>query len=361
MATLKRIIHFKLQSIGFFEVFLQVLFKGNPSLYQEFWFLKEAENSRPSPIPVRSFSNLLRLWFCEDVKKFDLIHVHFGTNALLVIPLVLRSRLPLVVSFYGYDVNAFPSKWFGLGGSLLKLVFRSATKLIAMSQPMAERLVELGAEKSKIEILLPGIQNLAFTKEPVKKIERLLMVSALKEKKNHLLVLEAMKLLLGRGIDIRLSIVGHGPLLESLKSIASDFGLDEQVNFEGSYREINELAQYLKNSDLLLHPSKRACNGDGEGVPASILEGLSVGMPIISSKHNQMDRVFKNSVLYVDENSPEELAQLLQNICNDPESLHEWQKNALQWSDQNLNTSILERDRLEIYRSAYEESQRNIL
>ena len=144
-----------------------------------------------------------------------------------------------------------------------------------------------------------------------------------------------------------------------MKVIASDFGLDKQVNFEGSYRDINELAQYLKNSDLLLHPSKRAPNGDGEGVPASILEGLSVGMPIISSKHNQMDRVFKNSVLYVDENSPEELAQLIESIYTDPESLHECQKNALQWSDQNLDTAILERDRLEIYRSAYEESQRN--
>src|SRR5919202_177994 len=37
-------------------------------------------------------------------RRFDLVHAHFGTGACYAVPYARRYRLPLVVTFHGYDV-----------------------------------------------------------------------------------------------------------------------------------------------------------------------------------------------------------------------------------------------------------------
>ena len=185
MDTDRKVLHFKYQSLGPYETFLsELLINGNQQ--SEFWFVKEAVDGKNSPIPSKKFGELKNLWAQRDFSGFDLIHAHFGTSALLALPLVQRSKLPLVVSFYGHDYTAFPRRWFGLGRFLLRAVFRKADAIVAMSSVMRDELVRLGADREKVQIALPGMRKLGYKKGLITRVERLLMGSSLKEKKKRL-------------------------------------------------------------------------------------------------------------------------------------------------------------------------------
>jgi colanic acid/amylovoran biosynthesis glycosyltransferase len=359
MGAVRKVLHLKYQSLGPYESFLEELLMSSQDFKPEFWYLKEAANGRKSPVDSRKFESLSRLWSCADISSFDLIHAHFGTSALLALPLVYRDKLPLVVSFYGHDFTAFPRRWLGLGGFLLRRVFKEATTLIAMSKPMGQELIRLGAPGFKIEIGLPGLRKVGFRKDPVTRVDRLLMGSALKEKKNHALVLRSLRLLKDRGLKLRLWILGDGPLKPALEVMVRSLGIQGQVGFEGSYCGTSELYRYFRGSDLFLHPSKRARNGDGEGVPTAILEALGAGMPVLTSKHAGLDQVFSDSVLTVNEHSVEELSSTLARLCTRPEILHPYQIRAQLWAQEHLNPRDLLLTREAIYSRALEGIKKN--
>src|SRR5690606_38759661 len=76
----------------------------------------------------------------------SLVHAHFGTSAVQALPVARRAGLPLVATFHGYDVTSTPGVGFGLGReyrSRLREVFDYASRLVAVSEFIAERLVAL--------------------------------------------------------------------------------------------------------------------------------------------------------------------------------------------------------------------------
>lgn len=74
---------------------------------------------------------------------------------------------------------------------------------------------------------------------------------------------------------IKLLICGTGPELENLKEFARKKNVDKQINFLG-YR--NDVKEILNISDVFLFTTKQ------EGLPRSMMEAMSAGLPCIASK-----------------------------------------------------------------------------
>jgi len=72
----------------------------------------------------------------------------------------------------------------------------------------------------------------------------------------------------------RLSFVGDGPLLRSLKAEADQVGVADRVEFLGNRSDIPEI---LAQSHVFVLATK------WEGFPLSILEAMRAGLPVIAS------------------------------------------------------------------------------
>ncbi|MFH1843440.1 MAG: glycosyltransferase family 4 protein, partial [bacterium] len=75
--------------------------------------------------------------------------------------------------------------------------------------------------------------------------------------------------------DWRLNVIGSGPLQSALESQCRQLGLAETVRFLGFRRDVY---RYLAHLDLLLMPSLH------EGLPYTLLEAMSLGIPVLASR-----------------------------------------------------------------------------
>jgi glycosyltransferase involved in cell wall biosynthesis len=103
---------------------------------------------------------------------------------------------------------------------------------------------------------------------------RLAAVSRLAPNKRVEHAIEATKLLLDRGIEARLTIIGTGESEQSLHEIASRSGVTKHVSFTGLLSE-EEKNQRLRSAHFLIHTSIR------EGWGLNVIEANAVGTPAI--------------------------------------------------------------------------------
>ena len=354
------VIHFKLQSLGAYESFIERQLQQSKDYEPSFLFIKHAYPERPSPISSTELGFFgYGSWVLssgrEPHQRPRLIHAHFGTNAILALPAVFLHSLPLVVSFYGHDYSAFPGRFMGLGRSLLQPLFHTALKIIAMTDHMRSELLHLGCPEEKIVVHFPGIRSLDFHKEKAIGLSKLLMVSALRPKKNHVLVLRALKILRNRGLKLQLDIVGDGPLREGLQSQIKTLNLEDSVRLCGRYQSDSDLVQYFKQADLMLHPSTAGKFGDSEGLPSAILEALSVGLPTIVTGHAGLGDQINQGTAVVNERNPLSLARLLEELSTDLPRLQDLQNEALNFYSQNYLNKDFTAEREAIYDAAMEE------
>ena len=82
----------------------------------------------------------------------------------------------------------------------------------------------------------------------------------------------------------RYQVVGDGPLLDELRSLAGSLGISHLVEFSGFLSRQATLAA-LRNASLFVLASKTAASGDTEGTPVAILEAACLGLPVISTVH----------------------------------------------------------------------------
>lgn len=119
------------------------------------------------------------------------------------------------------------------------------------------------ADKTKVRQQL-GIPENAFL---------LFSVGELNQNKNHSLVIRALAKL--NNPNIHYMIAGKGDLKEPLEKLSKELGVEKQVHLLG-YRE--DIPVLYKCSDAFVFPSIR------EGLPVSLMEAMSAGLPVICSR-----------------------------------------------------------------------------
>lgn len=95
------------------------------------------------------------------------------------------------------------------------------------------------------------------------------------EAKNHEFLIEAFSKISKAQDDIRLLLLGAGPLMDKTKLQAKSLGIYDRIFFAGSVPNISE---YLSAIDLIVMPSKF------EGLPLTLVEAQVNGLTAIVSK-----------------------------------------------------------------------------
>lgn len=218
----------------------------------------------------------------------NVVHAHFGSVGMGILRETRALRLPLITSFYGYEVGTIPREPGGL--ARLQALFNGGTAFTAEGPALARRMMELGARPESVKLLPLCLPAWAMAR-PERAVDwrapelRLLQVARFAEKKGIDLTLRALGSARRRGVPATLTLVGDGDQRPELERIAAEQGLGDAVSWLG-FRPYDELPGFLSRSHVFIQPSRTAAGGDTEGGhPTTLIEAQAQGVPVIGSLH----------------------------------------------------------------------------
>jgi colanic acid/amylovoran biosynthesis glycosyltransferase len=219
----------------------------------------------------------------------NLIHTHSGSVGRRMLPLAQTLKVPLLTSFYGWEMFVHPQGVAGLRREYRRL-FAFGAGFIAEGPAAAEQLVRIGCPAAKLELHRLGVDpaEIPFTERGPGQDGsfRVLMAARFDEKKGLPYGVEAVCRVARENGRIRLTVVGDASsqpkeqkIREKLHELVERFGMSERVQFTG-FLSNPELHALAPAHHLFLHPSVRAENGDSEGGhPVVLTEMAATGLP----------------------------------------------------------------------------------
>jgi colanic acid/amylovoran biosynthesis glycosyltransferase len=250
------------------------------------------------------------------------LHAHFGPQGHALLALRRHTGLPLLTSFYGYDMSMYPRDpaWRARYADL----FAVGDRFLVEARGMGEHLVALGCPREKlhlqriaIDLSLVPFRERSGHPGPV----RLLFCGRFSEKKGLLDALRAVAAARDEGVDLTFRIVGDGELREAVEQTVREYRLETVVRLLGM-RPYPDVLRELDAADLFLAPSRTAADGDTEGgAPTILLEAQAAGLPILSTRHADIPEVVAEgeSALLVSEGDWRALADDLIQLSRTPE------------------------------------------
>ncbi len=247
-------------------------------------------NEERQPLPHLKL--LYHFLICADLahsmhhRRIKHIHAHF-MNVSTTIAMYCSGLLGISFSFTNHTEQVASLKWM-IG---LREKIRSARFICTISETSLEHLEGIEPCREKSQVLRAGLdlKDYPFFAPPAgpssRAPVRLLAVGRMIEVKGFEVLLRAMALLQKRQRDVKLTLIGDGPLRESLDDLARSLGVKHNVSFAGS-RPQKEIRKAYQEHDLLVVPSIETRQGVKEGLPVVILEAMASGLPVVASGYS---------------------------------------------------------------------------
>ncbi len=257
--------------------------------------------------------------------RFALVHAHFGLGAVYARRFALRHRLPLVVTFHGYDVPLLssPTRWlpqhlrYALQGPR---VLRDMTLGLCASTELQTMLLALGVPPDRLRVHRLGIDLERFQPGP-RRADRcqVAMVGRFVEKKGFAKGLAAFTAVARDLPLLRLTLVGDGPLAGALRRQAAATNLGERIEFAGPL-PADRVAALLATTDVLLAPSVVDQKGDRESGLMVVKEASACGAVPIGTRHGGIPEIIDDGATgyLVEEHDVGAMAARLAQLASDP-------------------------------------------
>jgi glycosyltransferase involved in cell wall biosynthesis len=179
------------------------------------------------------------------------------------------------------------------------------------------------AQSAKIHRVYHGIDLARFLPTPIslslKPVTHLLSVGRLVEKKGYKTILQALKILKDRGLSFHYTIVGEGDESAEIKQLCQQLGLSPHVTFTGAIPQ-EKILEVMKIRPLFICGSEEAENGDRDGIPNTLAEAMAMQLPIVATLVSGIPELCEHNVnsLLVPQRSPQEMANSIQTLIDDP-------------------------------------------
>lgn len=211
--------------------------------------------------------------------KPDIVNVHraWSHTQWLLVSLLKRFR-GLVVTrrvLFKPDFNPL---------SMVKYRSSGIRKFIAVSEAVAERLLDMGIAADKISVINPASDSNRFNPDAEHRLNGIwpvadrmptaLIVGNYSKNKGHQLLLEAFAKMAGRWPELQLVLAGHNTDSPELRSIVERHNLGERVHLLGFRDDVPALMQ---RSSFTVNASWQ------EGFSGTVRESLMMGVPVIAS------------------------------------------------------------------------------
>jgi glycosyltransferase involved in cell wall biosynthesis len=278
------------------------------------------------PIPKINFRNLKIL---RNIIKNDYIfvntHTRFFTLSFLGFLISKLKDTKLIHTEHGMGAIVFDNYFVNLFSNIYdrvigKMIIRRADINIGISKASCEFLEDMGA--NNVYLVQNGVDTNFFKKKGNDLRERL------KISEEYKVITFTGRLIYAKGVQdlincffilkttdipVKLLIVGDGSYRNNLEKLSNN---DEDILFLGLREDIVDI---LNITDILVNPSY------SEGLPTSILEAASVGIPIIATDVGGTKEMFmdKMGFLIKEKDTKKLLESLIKSLEVDDDQFRE--------------------------------------
>jgi L-malate glycosyltransferase len=264
------------------------------------------------PFHVRFHRYFLNNIFLKNEKKFDIVHFHN--------PLVpsLKTNLPVVVTEHGTvrgdishltnkDLSSVFTKIFAREFIALDYeMLRNSDVITTVSNSCKNEIQAMIPEKKEIYIIGNGVDTNLFCPDPeiTRDQNTILYTGRLDGRKGVSDLLRSAVEVCEKFPDSKFILTGRGPNSDYLEKLVRNLKLQENVTFTG-YVSKDRLIKLYQSSTLYVLPSYY------EGLPTTLLEAMSCGLPAIVTDVEGSSEVIINNQngILVPPKSPEELSR----------------------------------------------------
>lgn len=264
---------------------------------------------------------LMRLFRSERVR---LLHAHFGPDGVAMLGIRKKTSLPLVTTFYGYDVSRH-SLIQAMADAYNRL-FQEGDLFLVEGDCMKTRLIGLGCPPQKIRVQHIGVnlERLEYQERHIQSGSdafNMLFCGRFVEKKGLIYALQALNEARKEVHVLKLRIIGDGEEKDSIQKFIAENGLDNCVTLLG-YQPHEVFFREMQRAHLLIQPSVTAADGDTEGgAPTVLLEAQACGLPVLSTHHADIPEIVKDgeSGFLTPERDSHALAEKIVYLAKHPE------------------------------------------
>lgn len=245
------------------------------------------------------FSGEFLALLCLTIKlKPNLIYAHWFTpqaiNARLVSSI---TKLPFVFTTHAADVDVW-HKVPLIGKYIVRGNTRRAKAFTAVSRRSMAKLErffsvkEWNQLKQRSAIIPMGVNlpKITQSRDSANGSKNILFIGRLAEKKGVQYLLPAYAAIKNQLNDAKLIVAGDGPWLQRLQQQAVELGIAKSVTFPG-FISGSPKESIINQADIYVVPSIITTNGDAEGLPVSLMEGLAHGKICIATNESGADDI----------------------------------------------------------------------
>lgn len=296
---------------------------------------------------------LTRLLRRADV---DVIHIHttgYGGLSALIAAWLAGIRA-VVVTHHGWF--ATPSGTLARRLSLW-LERRTAKQVIALYKLQAQELTAAGIPPERITVVPVGValrrvdpaHERSADDAPNEIPFRVCIVARIASGKGHAELLQAIRQLAPRYPQLRLRVVGDGPLRSSVEHQINELGLGDVVELMG-WIPNDQISAILRSSHAIVLPSYMP----GEALPVALIEGMALGLPAIGTRWKGIADIIVDGEtgLLVEPRDIESLARAIEQLARDPLRASEMGQKGQERARRVFAAEVIAKTHLSLYRTA---------
>ena len=296
----------------------------------------------------------------ELIRKVDpdIVHTHGALSGRIA-----GRRCGKAVIYTRHSAFPVPAKLkYPPGRWINKLVNEHyADHIIAVSPAAAQNLTDAGISRKKITVMMNGVAPLTrATDEECAALRAELglapnvftagILARIEPYKGHLYILEAAEQLKREGRRFRILIAGTGSFENEVRRAITEKGLEHEVLFLGFRSDVAKLLSIL---DVQLNASYGT-----EASSIALCEGMSLGVPAVASDYGgnpwQIDDG-EDGLIFPSRDSGA-LARALGRLMDEPETLKNMQKRAVEIFHERFTGEIFARNVERVYLNTLEET-----
>jgi glycosyltransferase involved in cell wall biosynthesis len=229
-------------------------------------------------------------------------------------------------SFYDFKTNFY--------NLFTKIFFAKFNYIVCQTTEMENSIIKrYGINKTKLKVVSnPVLTSPLIKTHDSSDCKKLIVVCRLAAEKG---VVRLLRIINKLPEHYSLTVIGDGPLMNSLKAEVANLNLSKRVNFIGEIQNVT--AQIIKY-DLFVFTSFT------EGFPNVLLESLSVGVPIVCYRVGGVQDLIREGLNghIVEQNDAESFKNKVLLACSHP------------WSHQKIKEDVYDRFSLDIIGHQYE-------
>ena len=247
-------------------------------------------------------------------KKYDLIHIHlFPTLYWVVLAKIFSfSKTPLIYTEHNTSNrrrNNFIFKF------LDKFIYRRLVKIVTIADEVDEEIKKhLEFSDQCFQLIQNGVDvsffknSTGYSKSDFFENEDMILiqVSSFRAQKDQNTLIRSLQFL---PENVKLLLVGSGPLLDDSKTLVHELLLTEKVKFLGLRSDVSRL---IKTADIVVLSSRH------EGLSLSNIEGMSASRPFVASNVPGLREIVQDHGILFEKGNAEDLALIIKSLLEDP-------------------------------------------